>query len=102
MGAFTVIVVLLVNIGLAVGWRVSHGTPGGFGLIYQGNCTRSKRISLWIHLAINALGTLLLSASNYAMQCLSAPTRKEVSKAHAKGVWLDIGIPSIRNLGKIS
>lgn len=36
------------------------------------------------------------------MQCLSAPTRKEIDRAHARGVWLDIGIPSVRNLRYIS
>lgn len=36
------------------------------------------------------------------MQCLSAPTRKEVDKAHAKGKWLDIGVPSVRNLTNIA
>ena len=36
------------------------------------------------------------------MQCLSAPTRKEVDEAHAKGKWLDIGVPSVRNLTNIA
>ena len=36
------------------------------------------------------------------MQCLSAPTRNEVSREHARGEWLDVGIPSVKNLFKIS
>lgn len=36
------------------------------------------------------------------MQCLSAPTRKEVDEAHAQGKWLDIGVPSVRNLTNIA
>ena len=28
----------------------------------------------------------------------SFPTRKEIDRAHAKGDWLDIGIPSVRNI----
>ena len=36
------------------------------------------------------------------MQCLSAPTRKEVNVAHAQGKWLDIGVPSMRNLKSIA
>jgi len=32
------------------------------------------------------------------MQLLSAPTRKNVDRAHSQGIWLDIGIPSLRNL----
>lgn len=59
-------------------------------------------MSLWLHLAINVLSTVLLGASNYCMQCLSSPTRGDVDKAHSKGVWLDIGVPSVRNLRRIS
>ena len=36
------------------------------------------------------------------MQCLASPTREEVDKAHGKRIWLDIGVPSVRNLRQIS
>ena len=36
------------------------------------------------------------------MQCLSSPTRDEIKKAHSKGVWLDIGVLSVRNLRRLS
>ena len=36
------------------------------------------------------------------MQCLSSPTRNEIDKAHSQGIWLDIGVPSVRNLRKLS
>ena len=36
------------------------------------------------------------------MQRLSAPTRKEVDKAHQKHTWVDIGVPSLRNLFFVS
>ena len=36
------------------------------------------------------------------MQVISSPTRKEVDIAHQKGRWLDVGIPSMRNLRGIS
>lgn len=32
------------------------------------------------------------------MQCLVAPTRKECDTAHARGDWLGIGVPGVRNL----
>lgn len=81
---------------------VAHGTEGdGDGTITEGTCSRIKNLSLWLHLAINILGTVLLAASNYCMQILSAPTRGEVDKAHQKKKWLDIGVPSIRNLFEI-
>ncbi|KAK0726745.1 hypothetical protein B0T26DRAFT_671509 [Lasiosphaeria miniovina] len=36
------------------------------------------------------------------MKCLSSPTRSEVDRAHARGKWLEIGVPSTRNIGSIS
>ncbi len=36
------------------------------------------------------------------MQCLSSPTRNEIDKAHSQGIWLDIGVPSVRNLRRLS
>ncbi|CAI4215072.1 unnamed protein product [Parascedosporium putredinis] len=44
----------------------------------------------------------LLAISNYAFQVLSSPTRAEVSAAHDRRRWLDIGIPSFKNLVRIS
>jgi hypothetical protein len=41
---------------------------------------------------------LLLGISNYAMQCLTSPTRKEVDAQHARRNWLEVGVLSIRNL----
>ena len=70
--------------------------------LFQGDCERVRRLNIGAHLAINILSTILLGASNYAMQCLSSPTRKEVDAAHARRKWLDIGVPSARNLGRIS
>ncbi|KAF1817289.1 hypothetical protein P152DRAFT_463494 [Eremomyces bilateralis CBS 781.70] len=35
------------------------------------------------------------------MQCLSAPTRREVDREHQREKWLDIGVPNVRNLIKI-
>jgi hypothetical protein len=34
-------------------------------------------------------------------QCLSAPTRLELDRAHQKGESLDVGILSLRNLSRI-
>ena len=72
------------------------------GTILDGSCEKTKNLSLWLHLAINVLSTILLGASNYCMQCLSSPTRQEVDRAHSQGIWLDIGVPGIRNLRRIS
>lgn len=53
---------------------------------------------------INVLSTVLLSGSNYCMQVCSAPTRRDIDLAHSSATakWLDIGVPSLRNLKHIS
>ena len=72
------------------------------GILQRGNCDRVKRTDLYLHLLINVLSTSLLGASNYCMQYLSSPTRNEIDQAHQSNQWLDVGVPSIRNLWRIS
>ena len=94
--------VLIINLILTI-WAVAKsGVQDGLGTLYEGSCKRTASLTFWIHLAINVLSTLLLGASNYSMQCLSSPTRSEVDKAHNQGIWLDIGVPSVRNLRRLS
>ena len=91
-------VILLVNFALTL-WGVTHYAHfHGVATIYQGDCAFVKRLDLWMHLLINVLSTGMLMASNYCMQLQAAPTRKNVDKAHAAEDWLDIGVPSLRNL----
>jgi len=70
----------------------------GTGVIQEGSCDAVRRSGNILHVAINILSTLLLGASNFTMQCLVAPTRRDIDKAHSEGKWLDIGVPSIKNL----
>lgn len=94
--------VLLINLILTV-WAISRSEiQNGLGTLQDGNCKRTANLTFWAHLIINILSTLLLGASNYSMQCLSSPTRREIDKAHNKGLWLDIGVPSVRNLRRLS
>lgn len=77
------------------------GSTGFFSptrIIYQGSCTLTKRWDTGLHLLVNVLSTAILAASNYCMQSLVAPTRRDIDRAHAQGKWLDIGVPSMRNL----
>lgn len=94
--------VLLVNSVLTVWASVSFGLEGGIGTAYTGSCVVVDAWSFWLHILINALSSALLSASNYTMQCVTAPTRRECDLAHARGDWLDVGVPSVRNLVRIS
>ena len=95
-------VVLIINLILTV-WVVSSSkVQNGLGTLQDGSCKTTTTLTFWIHLAINILSTLLLGASNYSMQCLSSPTRSEIDKAHSQGVWMDIGVPGLRNLQRLS
>ncbi|MCJ1281575.1 hypothetical protein MMC26_000895 [Xylographa opegraphella] len=99
--AITTSLVLCINIGLAIWAATRTGTQDGIGILYEGICSNSSQINTGLHLAINILSTLLLGAGNYTMQCLSAPTRAEVDHAHRQGLWLDIGVSSVRNIFRI-
>ncbi|MCJ1435914.1 hypothetical protein MMC27_005290 [Xylographa pallens] len=83
-------------------WAWSHfPMNSGIGTLSD-DCGTSKTWALWLHLAINVLSTILLGASNYTMQCLLAPTRKEVDRCHQVGEWLAIGTPTFRNISAVS
>jgi hypothetical protein len=69
----------------------------GQSILYRGNCETSAKANLWIHLAINIIGTGVLASSNFFMQSLVAPTRAEVDAAHRAGHWLEIGVQSLKN-----
>ncbi|KAF1992466.1 hypothetical protein K402DRAFT_6888 [Aulographum hederae CBS 113979] len=101
-GAFTVVtLVFILNLIITIlGWRVlKSDTPDTYiRSLYSGACDEVGRRSVITHLAINIMSTLMLGASNLCMQLVVAPTRREVNKAHKKGRWLDIGVPSFRNL----
>ena len=100
--AFTAGTVLAINISVTIWGSAKFGVHGSLVTIQDGDCSKSKQLSLWLHLAINILSTLLLGASNYCMQCLSSPSRPEIDRAHSQHIWLDIGVPSVRNLRRVS
>ncbi|UZP38830.1 hypothetical protein NXS19_006646 [Fusarium pseudograminearum] len=70
----------------------------GQSILHEGNCDTTAKANLWIHLAINVIGTGVLASSNFFMQSLVAPTRKEVDAAHKEGQWLEIGVQSLKNI----
>jgi len=96
------VAVLIINLSVTV-WAISTSSAGDWDRrrLYEGSCSKTKIINIVGHVLINAFSTILLSASNYCMQCVSAPNRDEVDRAHQKRRWLDIGTPSARNLGSI-
>ncbi len=76
-------------------WGLATGGPsGGQGIIYEGDCRAAKDFTNVLAVLLNILGSVLIGTSNYTMQCLSAPSRKEVARAHANGRTLQIGSSS--------
>lgn len=90
--------VLLCNLILAVVGAVKYTSIDGVSVIYRGDCSVVKRWNTASHIIINLLGTALLAASSFTMQCLTSPTRSEVDAAHAKKKSLNIGLLSFTNL----
>ena len=92
-----VFVVWLVNLIFLIYSVARFSIHDGLGILYTGNCGKVRRLTLTAHLFINLLSTIMLSASNYTMQVLAAPTRREVDVVHARRKWLDVGIQSVGN-----
>jgi hypothetical protein len=103
-GCIMSFVVLCCNIAIiAVGAASESGyNADGISNMIVGDGATISRWNTVLHILINALSTILLAGSNYTMQVLNSPTRKDVDAAHAKGQWLDIGILSPLNLRSLS
>ncbi|OCK80650.1 hypothetical protein K432DRAFT_434615 [Lepidopterella palustris CBS 459.81] len=99
--------VLILNTVIVVWVEARNGFPhlgkrDGKRTLFYGDCETTKQLNTAVHLLINLFSTILLGASNYCMQCMSAPTRAEVDLAHSQSRWVDIGVPSIKNLKHVS
>ncbi|KAF9697560.1 hypothetical protein EKO04_004018 [Ascochyta lentis] len=93
----------ITNLVTAVVFRYKYGAKGGYeGGLFRGDCAFASRLNLGLHIAINAISTMLLAASNLCMQLLMAPTRSMIDKAHAQQRWLDIGIPGFHNFRHVT
>lgn len=99
-----VFAVLLVLISLHVVVWAKSGSLDGSQIIYSGSCLGNSvgRLNTFLHLLINILSSLVLASTNFFMQVLNAPSRAELDRAHEKGNWLDIGVPSPRNAFRVS
>ncbi|KAG8164133.1 hypothetical protein KVR01_006051 [Diaporthe batatas] len=84
-------------------WATS-GHVAGYQIIYSERCADNAigRLNTLFHLMINVLSSLVLASTNFFMQVLNAPSREELDNAHEKGSWLDVGIPSPRNVFRVS
>jgi hypothetical protein len=92
------LIALIINIAVYAWLYNTFHTHQGSATIIRGSCTAVQNANTGIHAALNVLSTLVLGASTYAMQGLTAPSRSDVNAAHAKGKWVEIGTSSVRNL----
>lgn len=99
---FVVAAILIANAAVTMWTSITLTVSDGIGTLHVGPCEQVKKTGLGLHILINFLGTSLLGASNFCMQCLSSPTRSEVDAQHAQKKWLEIGILSVRNLRSIA
>lgn len=92
-------VVLTILLFLSV-FKLGSGSSSfsGTSRLFSGECSQASRLTIFLHLAINIIASIILASSNFFMQVLVAPTRKDVDKAHARGRWLEIGVQSWRNI----
>lgn len=93
-------VVFVINLAITI-WSFSRYKSNVDEVFMERDCNEIKKWNSGLHAIINILSTILLAGSNYCMQILSAPTRKNIDQAHAKGTSLDIAISSIRNIRHI-
>ncbi|KAI1172874.1 hypothetical protein F4777DRAFT_559812 [Nemania sp. FL0916] len=105
-GIINVILTYICTLALLICLIISISQPGASllksNIIFQGSCTTSTNLSLFLHLLLNGISTAILASSNFFMQILSAPSRHEIDSAHQWLRALDIGIPSIKNLSHMS
>lgn len=93
---------LSINIAIMAWLSKTTSFKNGLAQLFSGDCDKVQSINTWVHSAINLLSTFILAGSNFTMQVLVGPSRNEIDRAHCDGKWLDIGVPSIRNLTSIS
>ncbi|KAJ5175211.1 uncharacterized protein N7482_001088 [Penicillium canariense] len=95
----TTAVICLANIAvLILFWVFFPPDSNGIGTLRMGQCSEITGINSAAHVILNVLSSLYLGAGSYCMQILVAPSRQEIDTAHTRGVSLDIGIQSLRNL----
>ncbi|KAK1828274.1 hypothetical protein QBC39DRAFT_374811 [Podospora conica] len=74
---------------------------GGQSVLFSGSCETASTIGWSLHAVISVMVVATVAGGNYVFQVLGSPMREEVDVAHSKREWLDIGVPSFRNLAYI-
>lgn len=76
LASLSCLLVLALNLGFVI-WAIRHRSPmegdennQDQGVLYEGSCSKVKRLGIGLHFVINILSTVLLAASNYCMVCI--------------------------------
>ena len=95
-----IMTIIITSLLISSAWRLGSGWPSlvGTTMLFRGDCATASRTNLSLHIALNAIATLVLASSNAFMQVLCAPTRSNVDSAHRQQHHVDIGVQSLRNL----
>ncbi|KAH6649907.1 hypothetical protein F5144DRAFT_522677 [Chaetomium tenue] len=99
--AMIVLATLVILITGFVCLIVAISGVNGESAVFEGSCGSAAAVDWGLHAVVNVFVVVLVGGANYAFQVLSSPTREEVEAVHQRGGWLDIGIPSLRNLRRI-
>lgn len=94
--------VFVVSLACLVIAAAQAGALGGEATLMQASCSRIRGADLALHVLVNLLAAVLVAGANYTFQVLTSPTRLQVTSAHETGRWLDLGVPSVRNLRHVS
>jgi hypothetical protein len=97
--AFLIFVVIVVCLILAVTTDLISAQQT---IAVTDKCGKILTLNQGLHGLANVLGVFFVVGANYVAQILVSPTRPELDAAHQNQRWLDIGIPSMRNLGGIA
>lgn len=105
-GLINVILASICGLSMLICFAVSISRPESSlntsTIILESECSNTSKIIVLLHLLINILSTLILASSNYFMQIVGSPSRKEVDGAHKCLHSLDIGIPAVKNIQFVS
>lgn len=86
-----VLICIIIEIVLLVWAAKTSVGGGGSGLLYQGKCDRVRSMAVWLLLPLNIAATVLIGTSNYIMQVMAAPDRREINLAHRFAQPIAIG-----------
>lgn len=92
---------LVANFSILI-WSVAKSGISGNNVFSKDDCNKISILNTFLHLLLNIASSLIIASSNFFMQVLNSPTRAEVDRAHARKHWLEIGVPSLRNVLNVS